>query len=212
MRRVVVGVTGASGSVLALEVLRQLRSAGAETHLVVSARAPAAIEHELGGDGLARMVSLASAVHDEADMTAPVASGSFRTEAMAIVPCSMRTLAAVAHGFGDSLLTRAADVALKERRRLVLVPRECPLHERHLENMLVLARMGATVAPPMPPFYARPATIDDLVREIAARVVGWLGFDPGDAITRWKETEVDPAFRTGGDAGRATRESPTAGS
>ena len=98
---------------------------------------------------------------------------------MAVVPCSMRSLAAIAHGFGDNLLTRAADVMLKERRRLVLVPREAPLHEGHLTSMLALTRMGAIVAPPVPPFYTKPQSAQDIVREIAARVVMWLGLEPG---------------------------------
>jgi 4-hydroxy-3-polyprenylbenzoate decarboxylase len=106
---------------------------------------------------------------------------------MIVVPCSMRSLAAMAHGLGDNLLTRAADVVLKEKRRLVIVPREAPLHEGHLDAMLRLARLGAVIAPPVPPFYARPASLEDVVREIAARLVGWAGFDPGDAITRWGE-------------------------
>jgi 4-hydroxy-3-polyprenylbenzoate decarboxylase len=105
---------------------------------------------------------------------------------MAVIPCSMRSLAAIAHGFGDNLLTRAADVMLKERRRLVLVPREAPLHEGHLKAMLAATRMGAIVAPPAPPFYAKPQTVEDIVREIAARVLVWLGLDPGEAMTRWQ--------------------------
>lgn len=104
-----------------------------------------------------------------------------------MVPCSMRSLAAMAHGLGDNLLTRAADVVLKEKRRLVVAPREAPLHEGHLEAMLKLARLGAVIAPPVPPFYARPAAMDDLVREIAARLVQWAGIDPGRCMTRWGE-------------------------
>jgi 4-hydroxy-3-polyprenylbenzoate decarboxylase len=106
---------------------------------------------------------------------------------MIIVPCSMRSLAAIAHGLGDNLLTRAADVVLKEKRRLVLAPREAPLHEAHLSAMLALARMGAIVAPPVPPFYLQMVTIEDMVRQIAARLVNWAGVDPGDALKRWKE-------------------------
>ena len=124
--------------------------------------------------------------YEAGELGAPIASGSFGADAMAVVPCSMRSLAAIAHGFGDNLLTRAADVMLKERRRLVLVPREAPLHEGHLKSMLALARMGAIVAPPVPHFYTKPQSVEDIVREIAARVLAWLGLEPGEAMTRWQ--------------------------
>jgi flavin prenyltransferase len=186
-RRIIVGVTGASGSVLALETLRQLRATGVETHLVVSRGARLSIAHELGDGGLAALSAAASRMHACDDLAAPIASGSFRTDGMIVVPCSMRSLAAIAHGLGDNLLTRAADVVLKEKRRLVLAPREAPLHEGHLGAMLALARMGAIVAPPVPPFYAKLGTMEDLIREICARLVGWSGIDPGDRITRWGE-------------------------
>lgn len=185
IRRLVVGVTGASGAVLALETLKLLGAAGIETHLVVSCGARMTIAHELGPDGLSRLSSGATRVHAPDNLAAPIASGSFRTEGMIVVPCSMRSLAAMAHGLGDNLVTRAADVVLKEKRRLVVAPREAPLHEGHLDSMLKLARMGAVIAPPVPPFYARPATMEDLVREIAGRLVGWAGIEPGTAITRW---------------------------
>ena len=134
---------------------------------------------------MARLTEGAAHGHAPDNLAAPIASGSFRTDGMIVVPCSMRSLAAMAHGFGDNLLTRAADVTLKERRRLVIVPREAPLHEGHLTSMLALTRMGAIIAPPMPPFYAAILTVDDMVREIAARLIGWAGVDPGDAMTRW---------------------------
>ena len=184
-KRTVVGVSGASGSVLALAVIRQLRNAGVETHLVITRGSRQTIRHELGSDGLARLTEGVAHVHAPDNLAAPIASGSFRTDGMIVVPCSMRSLAAMAHGFGDNLLTRAADVTLKERRRLVIVPREAPLHEGHLTSMLALTRMGAIIAPPMPPFYAAILTVDDMVREIAARLIGWAGVDPGDAMTRW---------------------------
>lgn len=184
-KRIVVGVTGASGSALALEVIHQLAKAGAETHLVITRGSRQTIRHELGLDGLARLAQGAAQVHAPDNLAAPIASGSFRTDGMIVVPCSMRSLAAMAHGFGDNLLTRAADVTLKERRRLVIAPREAPLHEGHLKSMLALTRMGAIIAPPMPPFYAAALTVDDMVREIAARLIGWAGVDPGDAMTRW---------------------------
>ena len=184
-KRIVVGVSGASGSALALAVIRQLRNADVETHLVITRGSRQTIRHELGSDGLARLTEGAAHVHAPDNLAAPIASGSFRTDGMIVVPCSMRSLAAIAHGFGDNLLTRAADVTLKERRRLVIAPREAPLHEGHLTSMLALTRMGAIIAPPMPPFYAGAHTVEDMVREIAARLIGWAGVDPGDAITRW---------------------------
>lgn len=188
--RLIVGVTGASGSVLALETLRQLRATGVETHLVVTAGARMTIAHEMGSEGLARLSQAATHVHSPRNLAAPIASGSFRTAGMIVAPCSMRSLAAMAHGLGDNLLTRAADVVLKEKRRLVVAPREAPLHEGHLEAMLKLARMGAIIAPPVPPFYARPTTMEDMVREIAARLLQWAGIDPGESMTRWGGDEI----------------------
>lgn len=186
-KRLIIGVTGASGSTLARETLRQLALADVETHLVVSEGARVTIAHELGPGGLDALVSSASYVHAPRDLAAPIASGSFKTHGMIVVPCSMRSLAAMAHGLGDNLLTRAADVVLKEKRRLVVVPREAPLHEGHLDAMLRLARFGAVIAPPVPPFYTKPASMEDMVREIAARLIGWAGIDPGREMTRWGE-------------------------
>lgn len=208
-RRVIVGITGASGAVLARETLRQLAAAGVETHLVVSRGGRITIAHELGPDGFAALSKMAARAYSDQDLAAPIASGSFRTEGMIVVPCSMRSLAAMAHGLGDNLLTRAADVVLKEKRRLVVAPREAPLHEGHLDAMLRLARIGAVIAPPVPPFYAAPASIDDIVREIAARLINWAGIDPGAAMTRWGERYSSPSpspasgggIKGGGDAG-----------
>jgi 4-hydroxy-3-polyprenylbenzoate decarboxylase len=185
--RVIVGITGASGAVLARETLRQLAAAGVETHLVVSRGGRVTIAHELGPDGFAALKEMAARAYSDRDLAAPIASGSFPTSGMIVVPCSMRSLAAMAHGLGDNLLTRAADVVLKEKRRLVVAPREAPLHEGHLDAMLRLARIGAIIAPPVPPFYAAPASIEDVVREIAARLINWAGIDPGAAMARWGE-------------------------
>ena len=184
-KRLILGVSGASGSILAIETLRQLVAADVETHLVISNGARATIAHELGADGIGQFAAIAEHVHRSDNLAAPIASGSFRTDGMIVVPCSMRSLAAIAYGFGDNLLVRAVDVVLKEKRRLVIAPRETPLHEGHLEAMLRLARMGAVVAPPVPPFYARPLSMDDIIREIAARLVNWAGVDPGERMTRW---------------------------
>lgn len=184
--KIVIGISGASGAALGREVLHQLGGLGVETHLVVTAGGERTIAHELGPDGLQEVRRLATFAHDIDDLGASIASGSFGADAMAVVPCSMRTLSALAHGFGDNLLTRAGDVMLKERRRLVVLPREAPLTEAHLNAMLALTRMGAMVAPPVPPFYSKPETLDDMVREMAARVLTWLGVDPGHALTRWR--------------------------
>lgn len=191
IKRLIVGVTGASGSMLALETVRQLVRAGVETHLVISDGARATIAHELGTDGLAHLTAVSNYSHSSQNLAAPIASGSFRTDGMIVVPCSMRTLAAMAHGLGDNLLTRAADVILKEKRRLVVVPREAPFHEGHLDAMLRLARMGAIIAPPVPPFYVKPTSIEEMVREIAARLVNWAGIDPGNELTRWGENNAN---------------------
>ena len=185
----VVGVTGASGALLAIEVLALLKELAVETHLVVSRGARLSVSHELGVDGVERIEALATHVHQPGDLAAPIASGSFRTSGMIVVPCSMRSLAAIAYGLADNLLTRAADVALKEKRRLVLAPREAPLHEGHLESMLKLARMGAVIAPPVPPFYTRAARVEAMAHEIAVRLVEWAGIDTGEHMTRWSGGE-----------------------
>ncbi|MFZ0714124.1 non-oxidative hydroxyarylic acid decarboxylases subunit B [Mycobacterium sp.] len=184
MRRIVVGMTGATGAVLGVELLRQLQQrADVETHLVLSrwARATINLETELSvGD----VESLADAVYSWDEQTAAISSGSFRIDGMVIAPCSMKTLAAIRSGYADGLIARAADVTLKERRRLVLVPRETPLSEIHLENMLALARMGASIVPPMPAFYNHPASVDDVVDHIVTRILDQFGIESPTA-KRW---------------------------
>lgn len=182
--RLVLGITGATGSIIGVRILCALRDLGVETHLVISrwGRATLGMETDLSPSDLHR---LADEVHGGADHSAPISSGSFRTDGMIIAPCSMKTLGAIRGGYGEGLIARAADVTLKERRRLVLVPRELPLSEIHLENMLALARMGAVIAPPVPAFYTRPASIDELVTHIAARVLDQFGLElPG--VARWQ--------------------------
>jgi flavin prenyltransferase len=181
--RIVLGITGATGSVIGVRILRALRSLGVETHLVLSrwGRATLELETDLTGSDVC---ALADRVYAPRDQFAEIASGSFRTDGMIIAPCSMKTLAAVRTGYGEDLIARAADVTLKERRRLVLVPRELPLSEIHLENMLVLARMGAVIAPPVPAFYNRPTSIDDIITHTAARVLDQFGLDVPEA-RRW---------------------------
>lgn len=172
--RLVIGVTGATGAAYSLRLLRRARELGLETHLIVTPAGVLNVHHELGLDrhALEREASFAYA---PADVGACVASGSFSTAAMIVAPCSMKSLAAVAHGFGDNLLTRAADVTLKERRRLVLMVRETPFNLAHLRNMTAATEMGAIVFPPLPAFYHHPKSIDEIVNESAERALELAG-------------------------------------
>jgi len=183
-RRLVVGITGASGAVYGVRLLERARALGVYTHLVATPAGVLNVHHELGLDRGA-LEAQADEAHNPADIGACIASGSFATAGMVIAPCSMKSLAAVAHGFGDNLLTRAADVALKERRRLVLLVRETPLNLAHLRNMTAVTEMGGIVFPPLPAFYHRPQSIDDLVNDTVERVLGLLGFDNA-APTQWR--------------------------
>jgi 4-hydroxy-3-polyprenylbenzoate decarboxylase len=175
-RRVVVGITGATGAVYAVRLLERLKAAGRETHLVASPAGVLNVHHELGLDRKA-LEALADVAYSPADVGAAIASGSFATDAMLIAPCSMKTLAAVAHGLSDNLLTRAADVALKERRRLVLMVRETPFNLAHLRNMTAVTEMGGVIFPPLPAFYHRPQSIDELVADTVERVLALIGVD-----------------------------------
>jgi 4-hydroxy-3-polyprenylbenzoate decarboxylase len=175
-RRVIVGITGATGAVYAVRLLQRLRAAGRETHLVASPAGVLNVHHELGLDRKA-LEALADHAYAPGDVGATIASGSFATEAMVIAPCSMKTLASVAHGFSDNLLSRAADVTLKERRRLVLMVRETPFNLAHLRNMVSVTEMGGVVFPPLPALYHRPQTIDELVDDTVERVLSLLGVD-----------------------------------
>ena len=175
-RRLVVGITGASGAVYGVRLLERARALGVETHLVVTPAGMLNVHHELGLDR-GSLEALATRAHAPGDVGACIASGSFDTAAMVVAPCSMKTLAAIAHGFGDNLLTRAADVTLKERKRLLLMVRETPFNLAHLRNMTAATEMGAMIFPPLPAFYHRPATIDELVNESVERVLALLGID-----------------------------------
>ncbi len=181
--RVVVGITGATGAVYAQRLLLRLKASGAETHLVVSPAGVLNAHHELGLDRRA-LEALADHAYNPADIGAAIASGSFATDAMVIAPCSMRTLAAVAHGLSDNLLTRAADVVLKERRRLVLMVRETPFNLAHLRNMTAVTEMGGVIFPPLPAFYHRPASIDEMVDDTVERVLALIGIADA-APRRW---------------------------
>jgi len=174
--RLIVGITGASGAVYGVRLLERARALGVDTHLVATPAGILNVHHELGLDRR-ELEALATQAHAPGDVGACIASGSFATDAMVIAPCSMKTLAAVAHGLGDNLLTRAADVTLKERRRLVLMVRETPFNLAHLRNMTAVTEMGGIVFPPLPAFYHRPQTIDDLVNDTVERVLQVAGVD-----------------------------------
>jgi 4-hydroxy-3-polyprenylbenzoate decarboxylase len=181
--RIIVGITGATGVIYGVKLLEKLREAGVETHLVMSRWGARTLMHETPYSR-EQVEAFAHTVYSSNDMGAAISSGSFETGGMAIVPCSARTLGAIAAGFGDSLIHRAADVVLKERRKLLLAVREAPLHEIHLENMLKLSRMGAVIIPPMPAFYTNPRSLTDIVEHTVARMLDQFGVNmPG--AKRW---------------------------
>ncbi|MEU0724378.1 non-oxidative hydroxyarylic acid decarboxylases subunit B [Streptomyces sp. NPDC006140] len=182
--RLIVGITGATGAIFGVRLLQALRGLDdVETHLVLSRWARSTLELETGLS-VADVSALADVTHKPDDQGAAISSGSFRTDGMVIAPCSMKTLAGIRAGYAEGLVARAADVVLKERRRLVLVPRETPLSEIHLENMLALARMGVRMVPPVPAFYNHPASVDDIVDHITARVLDQFDL-PAPAARRW---------------------------
>ena len=192
MKRLIVAMTGATGAPLGVHLLQTLREIPeVQTHLIVSKWARATIELETPHT-VRDVYALADVVHGAGDQAATISSGSFRTDGMVVIPCSMKTLAGIRTGYADGLIGRAADVVLKERRRLVLVARETPLSEIHLDNMLSLARMGAVILPPMPAFYNQPSSIGDMVSHITTRVLDQFDLDAPDA-RRWTGL---PAART----------------
>lgn len=187
-QRLVVGVTGATGAIYAQRLLQVLRETGqVETHLVISPPGVLTIKHELG---MSRrdFHELADEVHSFRDIGASLASGSFATSGMVVAPCSVRTLAAIAHGFSDNLITRAADVTLKERRRLVLMLRETPFNLAHLRNMRAVTEMGGVIFPPLPAFYLHPQSIQEMVDHTVARVLDL--FDITVPSPRWEGMDV----------------------
>jgi 4-hydroxy-3-polyprenylbenzoate decarboxylase len=181
--RIVVGITGATGAIYGVRLLERLKQLGAQTHLIVSPAGVLNVHHELGLDRKA-LEALADVAYNPADVGAALASGSFATDAMVVAPCSMKSLAAVALGLSDNLLSRAADVTLKERRRLVLMVRETPFNLAHLRNMTAVTEMGGIIFPPLPAFYHRPQSIDDLVNDTVERVLSLLGL-PAVAPKSW---------------------------
>lgn len=207
-QRLIVGISGASGVIYGIKVLEALRATDVETHLVMSKSAEITLAYEATGMKAADVQALADVVHPIGDIGASISSGSFRTQGMIVAPCSIRSMSEIAHGTTGNLLTRAADVVLKERRRLVLMLRETPLHLGHLRTMTAVTEMGAIVFPPVPAFYQKPETIDDIVRQSVGRALDLFGFDLG-LVERWGEPPEDEGdtaprvFRRPGKAGGA---------
>lgn len=195
-------ITGATGVVYGIRILEVLRHLGIESHLIVSKWGARTLAHETKFS-LADVQELADHVHAPGDQGAPLSSGSFLVNGMVIAPCSVRTLGAIASGHGDNLIHRAADVTLKESRKLVLVVREAPFHQIHLENMLRLSRMGAVIFPPAPAFYHRPGTIEDLIDHTVGRVLDQMGVHT-DLMPRW-----DGRMVIGGHTARDKTENAT---
>jgi 4-hydroxy-3-polyprenylbenzoate decarboxylase len=202
-RRIIIGMTGSTGAIFGVRFLEALKSTDIETHVVISKWAQRTIEHETNYT-VEQVRALGAVVHSQGDMGATISSGSFLTEGMVVIPCSVHTLAGIANGYGEHLVHRAADVVLKERRKLVLVVRETPLSEVHLENMLKLSRMGVVMLPPMPAFYNHPQSVDDVVNHIVGRVLDQFGI-PAPFEKRWdghmhtaaKIAAVPPAAKSG---------------
>jgi len=182
-KKIIIGMTGASGSVFGIRLLEALNDTDIETHVIASKWAQRTMEHETSVT-VEKLRELADFFYGPGDMGAQISSGSFITEGMVIVPCSARSVAAIAQGFGEHLVHRAADVILKERRRLVLVVRETPLNDVHLENLLKLSRMGVTILPPLPAFYNHPKTLDDMINHIIVRILDQFAIET-DFAKRW---------------------------
>ena len=195
--RLIVGITGATGTIFGVRLLQMLHGSGVETHLVVSKWGARTLSHETP-HSLKYVQSLATQSYGIGAQGAAISSGSFVTLGMVIAPCSMRTVAAIAHGLGDNLIHRAADVILKERRKLVLVARESPFNEIHLENMLKLARMGVVILPPVPAFYNNPQNLDDMINHITMRVIDQFDIHL-DVMNRWDGVLLDRKRTTEGE-------------
>ncbi len=185
--RLIIGISGASGIIYGIRLLQVLRNTPIETHLVISRAAEIALAHETSRK-VAEVKAMADVHYAASDIGAAISSGSYRTEGMIVAPCSIRSMSEIASGVTASLLTRAADVVLKERRRLVLMVRETPLHTGHLRTMLALSEMGAVIAPPVPAFYAQPQSVDDMVDQTVGRALDPFGIETG-LVRRWREED-----------------------
>ena len=190
--RLIIGMAGASGLIYGIRMLEVLKDVkDVETHLVMSSTAKMNVSIETDWE-VADIEAMADVVHNVRDVAATISSGSFKTDGMVVAPCSMKTLSAIAHSYAENLLVRAADVVLKERRRLVLMPRETPLHVGHCKLLYEAAQIGAIIAPPMPALYNRPETIDDIINHSAGRVLDLFGIDPG-ILKRWAGAKTNAA-------------------
>lgn len=183
-RRIIVGISGASGAIYGVELLKALKKAEIETHLVISKNGQIAIAHETDYS-VADMHKLADHFYSNNDLSASISSGSFKTDGMIIAPCSMRTLGEVSTATTSGLLTRAADVCLKERRKLVIMPRETPMHAVHIKNMLIVAELGGIICPPVPAFYSKPKTLEEMVSHTVGRILDMFDIET-DLVKRWE--------------------------
>jgi polyprenyl P-hydroxybenzoate/phenylacrylic acid decarboxylase-like protein len=184
-RRLIVGITGASGALYGYNLLEVLQGMSSiETHLIISPTGKTIIEHEIGEQALAKVAAMADHFYEHNDLTAPIASGSYITDGMIIAPCSAKNLAAISHAFGDNLITRAADVVLKERRKMVVPFRETPLNLANIENMAKLTQMGGIIMPPVPAFYTAPRTIEDVVNQTVGKALDMFDIDH-NVYRRW---------------------------
>lgn len=189
-KKIIVGISGASGAIYGLRLLEALKNTGSiEIFLTISQTGKALLQDEIAASALDQAITLADHYYETHELAASIASGSFSTDGMIIAPCSAKTLAAIAHGFGDNLLNRAADVVLKERRRLVLLFRETPLHLTHIENMAQVTKMGGIILPPVPAFYHRPASIDDIVNQSIGKALDLFSIDHA-LYRRWGSSTV----------------------
>ena len=194
--RLIVGISGATGSIYGLRMLEILKEKGIETHLIVSSTSKKIILEETSYS-LKKVERLASFIYENEDLHASISSGSFKVEGMVIIPCSIKTLSGIAHSYNQNLMTRAADVTLKERRKLILIVRETPLHQGHLELMLKITQMGGIILPPMPAFYFNPKTIDDLVNQTVGKVLDLLGINH-HLFERWGSPKLKETLRKKG--------------
>ena len=191
MRRIIVGISGSSSPIYGIRTLMALRDMpDIETHLILSSGARVTIKYEAPEWAVDDILALADVNHDPGNLAAAVSSGSFKNDGMVVVPCSMKTLASIAHSYNVDLITRAADVCLKERRRLVVVARETPLHRGHLMNMLAVSDMGGVILPPIPGFYSKPKTIEDIIDHTVGKILDLLDIE-NDKFSRWAGEEPE---------------------
>ncbi|RKL63810.1 UbiX family flavin prenyltransferase [Thermoanaerobacteraceae bacterium SP2] len=189
--KLIIAITGASGAIYGIRILEELKKKNVESHLIISKWGGVTIEKETDY-AIEEVKALAARAYDENDMAAPISSGSFKCDGMIVAPCSMKTLSGIAHGYTEDLIIRAADVTIKEKRKLILMVRETPLNPMHLENMLKLSRIGVTIMPPVPAFYTKPETFDDVINQTVGRVLDQFGIEI-DNMKRWGNFSVEKA-------------------